>query len=125
MEGAGKEDTGGAGGGGGGGRLYRFIAWMQPSYTMRSDDAFDEIPLAVRDSHWLTIPAGDGKLLWETMPCLLGGGLPWDTDVTSFPQPSLKPNSAGLGRRGSPWWVAVNGGGLPGLSWRRISGTFL
>ena len=78
---------------------------MQPSYIMRSGDAFEDIPFAFKTSHWLSTPAGDGKQLWETMPYLLVGASAWDTDVTSFPQPSIER----YGRVGAP----VARGGWP------------
>ena len=50
---------------------------MQPRYLMCTEDAFDEIPLAVPDSHWLSIPTGDGKFQWDTTPYLLVGDSAW------------------------------------------------
>ena len=90
-----------------------FIARMQPSYIMRSEDAFDDIPLAVGASHWLSTPAGDDKLPWETMPYFLVGASAWDTDVTSFPQPSME-RYGRVGAPGSAWWVAVHEKGRTG-----------
>ena len=70
--------------------LPQLIARMQPSYIVRSEEAFEDIPFAFKTSHWLSTPAGDGKQLWETMPYLLVGASEWDTDDTSFPQPSME-----------------------------------
>ena len=84
----------------------QLIARMQLSYIVRSEEAFEDISFACQKSHWLSTPAGDGKQLWETMPYLLVGASPWDTDVTSFPQPSME-RYGRVGAPGSPWWVAV------------------
>ena len=58
------------------------------------ESAFDEIPLSVRDSHCLGTHAGDGKELWKTGGWGAGWwgrvSVPWDTEVTSFPRPSME-----------------------------------
>ena len=49
----------------------QFVTRMQPEVIMRSEDALDEVPLADRDTHWLSSPSRNGKTIFETSPFLL------------------------------------------------------
>jgi hypothetical protein len=84
----------------------QFVARMQPAIIMRSEDAIDEVPLADRDTHWLSSPSRNGKTVWQTSPYLLVGAGAWDTDVASFPEPAMA-RYGRVGAPGSPWWVMV------------------
>jgi len=54
-------------------------------------------------------PSRDGKATWETSPFLLVGASAWDTNVASFPEPSMA-RYGRVGAPGSPWWVMVKRG---------------
>jgi len=54
----------------------------------------------------LNSPSRDGKTIWETSPFLLVGASAWDTDVASFPEPSMA-RYGQVGAPGTPWWVMV------------------
>ena len=48
-------------------------------------------------THIGSAPPTRDKLLRETMPYILVGAFEWDTDVTSFPQPSMERPGWGAG----------------------------